>query len=444
MSYSDLLRRSTRGGGSGSGGGDHHAYRPQRPNRPTRYGRWIALFLAALLTGGVVYVVTSVGVAVEEIYKPISQEVAPEVRAAPVQAGERINILLMALDDEELRSDVMMLASVDMEQKRVGVIQIPRDTRALLAGKEKIEKINHAYAYGVGDEEFPANLRALKTVENLLDVRIHYTVVVSMDAFRAAIDEIGGVTVDIPIKMEYDDPYQDLHIHFEPGTQKLNGQQALEFVRWRHNNDGTGYPDEDLGRIRAQQAFVRTVMEQVMRPGNLVSLPSTITTVARYVESTIEPTRLGALALMAPTLDRAAIEMATLPGVDGFLLDPETEQRLSYYLHDPDETRKLVDRLIHGIDPAEAATVTVEVAAAPGDERANMVVARLISQGFKASVVAPPDGPLPEKTRIQPRTAAQTQSLLVARSLIAQGFAVEMVEEPDPTAQAVRVILAAE
>ncbi len=428
MSYSDLLGRK---GNS-----------PPAPRRPRRTWRLVALVLAALITAGVVYVVSSVGVAVEEIYTPISQEVAPEVRAAPVQAGERINILLMALDDEELRSDVMMLASIDMEQKRVGVIQIPRDTRALLAGKNKIEKINHAYAYGVGDKEFPANLRALKTVENLLDVRIHYTVVVSMDAFRAAIDEIGGVTVDIPIKMEYDDPYQDLHIHFEPGRQDLNGQQALEYVRWRHNNDGTGYPDQDLGRIRAQQAFIRTVMEQVMRPGNLVTLPSTITRVARYVESTMEPARMGALALMAPSLDRSSIEFATLPGVDGFLLDPETEKQVSYYLHDPDATRQLVDRLIHGIDPAEAANVKIEVAAAPGDERASVVVARLVSQGFQATMVAPPAGSLPSKTRIQPRTKEKTQSLLVARALMAQGFEVEMVEEPDPNAQAVRVILA--
>ncbi|MFZ5827091.1 MAG: LCP family protein [Bacillota bacterium] len=446
--YSSLLGRSARGsvgsgldGLDGSGGGRHTA----RPRRGMGPWRMAVLAVAAIITGSVIYVVSSVGMAVGESYTPIPRDVAPEVRAAPVREGERINILFMALDDEEVRSDVMMLASVDMEQKRVGVISIPRDTRALLAGKGTIERINHAYAYGLGDKEFPANLRALKTVEDLLDVRIHYTVVLSMGAFTRAIDEIGGVVVDIPFKMEYDDPYQNLHIYFEPGRQKLNGQQALEFVRWRHNNDGTGYPDEDLGRIRAQQQFIRTVIDQVMKPGNLATLPSLITKLARYVESTVEPARLGSMALLAASLDKAAIEMATLPGMPAYVLDPVEEKQVSYYIHDPTQTRQMMDRLVHGIDPAEAAKVTVEVAAAPGDERAAAVVARLAEQGFVASLSAPPDGKLPGKTRVVPTTREKTRSLLVARSLIAQGFEVEMVEEPDPNANGVvRVILGAD
>lgn len=402
------------------------------------------LAVATLITGGVIYVVSSVGMAVGESYTPVPQEVAPEVRAAPVREGERVNILLMALDDESVRSDVMMLASVDMEQKRVGVISLPRDTRALLAGKGTIEKINHAYAYGLNDKEFPANLRALKTVEDLLDVRIHYTVVVDMDAFRRAIDEIGGVWVDIPFKMEYDDPIQDLHIQFEPGRQNLNGQKALEFVRWRHNNDGTGYPDEDLGRIRAQQQFIRTVMDQVMKPGNLAALPNLIAKLARYVESTVEPARLGSLALMAASMGKSAVEITTLPGMPADVLDPVSEKHVNYFVHDPVETRKLVDRLVHGIDPIEAAKVTVEVVASPGDDRAAAVVGRLREQGFFASLGASPEGKPPVKTRIVPTTREKDRSLLVARSLIAQGFEVEMVEEPASTPNGVvRVLLGA-
>lgn len=446
-SYSSLLGRSSRGTGGtgldglggGSGGGRHEG-----PKRFFSGWRLVVLLLAALLTGGVVYVVSSVSLAVGESYTPVSQEVAPEVRAAPVRAGERINILLMALDDEGIRSDVMMLASVDMEQKRVGVISIPRDTRAFLAGKGTIEKIAHAYAYGVGDEAFPANLRSLKTVEDLLDVRIHYTVVVDMDAFRSVIDDIGGVWVDVPFKMEYDDPIQNLHIHFEPGRQKLNGQKALEFVRWRHNNDLKGYPDEDLGRIRAQQQFIRTVMDQMMKPGTLATLPTTLTRMARYVESTIEPARLGSLALMAASLGKDDIEMVTLPGQPGWLYDQVEDKQLSFFVHDPAETQKLVGRIVHGIDPQAAADISVEVAAAPGDDRASAVVARLSQQGFRASLIAPPVGTLPAMTRIVPTSAEKSRSLLVARSLIAQGFEVEMVEEPDPSANGiVRVILGA-
>jgi len=399
--------------------------------------------VAALITAGVVYVLSSLGMAVSRSYTPVAPEVAPEVRAALVQPGERVNILFMALDDQEVRTDVIILASLDLEQKKAAAIQIPRDTRSFLAGEGTIEKINHAYAYGVrdGDETFPPNLRTLKTVEGLLGVRIHYTVVVDMDAFTRAIDEIGGVEVDIPFVMDYDDPYQNLHIHFNPGRQILNGQQALEFVRWRHNNDGTGYPDQDLGRIRAQQQFIRTVLAQVTRPGNLVRLPSLVQVMAGYVESTIEPARLASLAAMAASIDVSGIEMVTLPGIDAMLYDPKTDLRVSYFVHDPVETRQLVDRLVHGVDPKQAAQVQVEVAATPGDRRASAVVNRLAEQGFQASLVLPPEE-LPSVVRVVPDGQGRERSLLVARSLMAQGYPVEMVTEEDPeTAGAVRVIL---
>lgn len=427
--YSSLMSR--RGG----------LHRPPRP--PVRWGLVAILVIAALVAAGVLYVLSSLGIAVSKSYTPVAQEVAPEVRAAPVQPGERVNILFMALDDQEVRTDVMILGSIDLEQKKAAAIQIPRDTRAFLAGEGTIEKINHAFAYGVrdGDEAFPPNLRSLKTVEALLGVRIHYTVVVDMDAFTRAIDEIGGVEVDIPFVMDYDDPYQDLHIHFNPGRQILNGQQALEFVRWRHNNDGTGYPDQDLGRIRAQQQFIRTVLEQVTRPGNLVKLPGLIQVLAGYVESTIEPARLASLAAMATSIDVNNIEMVTLPGIDAMLLDPKTGLRSSYFVHDPAATRQLVDRLVHGIDPDQAAQVQVEVAAAPGDPRAAAVVNRMVEQGFRAKLVLPPEE-LPSVVRVVPNGQGKEQSLLVARSLMAQGYPVELVTEKAPeTAGAVRVIL---
>nr|WP_245302923.1 LCP family protein [Symbiobacterium terraclitae] len=330
----------------------------------------------------------------------------------------------MALDQDALRTDVLLLVSFDLEQKRVAAIQIPRDTRAYLAGKGTIEKVNHAYVYGIvdeygnidPDEVFPSNLRTLKTVEGLLGVRIHHTVVVDMAAFVRAIDAIGGVEVDIPFKMEYDDPYQDLHIHFEPGPQVLNGQKALEYVRWRHNNDGTGYPDEDLGRIRAQQAFMRTVIAKVTSPGSLVRLPALLQELAGYVESTIEPSRLPALIALVAGLDPGSVEITTLPGTSASLYEVGLDQYLNYYLHDPVATRQLVDRLVHGIDPELAAEVRVEVAAAAGDPRAEAIIGRMAEQGFQVGRTDPP-AELPAAVRVEPSGDA-AGSLMVARSLL--------------------------
>lgn len=413
------------------------------------WGKRVALGAALLLVAGLAYVATSLGVAVNRSYAPVDPDVAPEVRAAPVQPGECINVLVMALDQDALRTDVLLLVSFDLEQKRVAAIQIPRDTRAYLAGKGTIEKVNHAYVYGIvdeygnidPDEVFPSNLRTLKTVEGLLGVRIHHTVVVDMAAFVRAIDAIGGVEVDIPFKMEYDDPYQDLHIHFEPGPQVLNGQKALEYVRWRHNNDGTGYPDEDLGRIRAQQAFMRTVIAKVTSPGSLVRLPALLQELAGYVESTIEPSRLPALIALVAGLDPGSVEITTLPGTSASLYEVGLDQYLNYYLHDPVATRQLVDRLVHGIDPELAAEVRVEVAAAAGDPRAEAIIGRMAEQGFQVGRTDPP-AELPAAVRVEPSGDA-AGSLMVARSLLAQGYPAEMVTAGAAKGDAVRVILPA-
>lgn len=406
---------------------------PRNNHRIKARRRWrIALLaVAALVTAALVYALSMVGVAVEEIADPVvPEEVRPEARPVPVQAGQRVNILVMGLDDDRLRSDTMMLVSVDQEQNKVGMLQIPRDTRALLAGKGTYEKINAAYASGVGDKKFPSNLRALKTVEDLLDVSIHYTVVIDLDGFRKAIEAVGGVWVDIPFKMDYDDPTQDLHIHFEPGRQKLNGKQALEFVRWRGNNDGTGYPDGDLGRIRTQQKFLGALMDELLKPANLVLLPNQLVTVSRHISTTMESSRILGLAKLAAGMRRQDIEMATLPGTDAYLLDPHENRRLSYYLADPTATRTLVDRMVRGIDPQEAAKVAVEVAAAPGQEaKAERLSQRLREQGFIVHRGAPPsyEG---EKTRITVQEEGDKGGQLIARSLISMGYPVEMVSLP--------------
>lgn len=415
----------------------------RRPPRPWwQTWRLLLLVVAGLITAAVVYTFTMVGVAVQEVTEEVAQEVAPEVRPVPVQSRQRINVLAMGLDDDRLRSDTMLLISLDPETKKVGVLQIPRDTRALLAGKGTFEKINGAYASGVGDKQFPPNLRALKTVEDLLDVTVHYTAVVDLDGFRRIIDGIGGVTVNIPVKMDYDDPTQDLHIHFEPGRQKLNGKQALEFVRWRGNNDGTGYPDGDLGRIRTQQQFLGLVVDEMLKPANLFSLPNQMVTLSKHVRTTVESPRLLDLAKVAATVSRKDIEFATLPGTDAYLFDPHENRRLSYYLPDPVATQKLVDRLIRGIDPQAAAQVRVEVTGVPvSDPQATDLRRRLEAQGF-AVTAGTSAGTRPKETRVIDLQGDEAKAQLVGRSLASLGYLVEIVSQPNPGAAVdVRVIL---
>jgi polyisoprenyl-teichoic acid--peptidoglycan teichoic acid transferase len=413
-----------------------------RRDRVADGSRWRYLLRALLLigvgvlVGGISYVITSVSVVLSEIYEPLPAEPAQTVRATPVTEGERVNVLVLGLDDDKIRSDTMILVSIDVENRKVGVVQLPRDTRARLAGKGTLEKLNAAYAYGVRDREFPAPLRAMKTVEDLLGVHVHYHVSIDMEGFKRIIDSVGGVWVDIPFPMEYDDPYQNLSIRFSPGRQKLNGEQALKYVRWRKNNDGTGYPDGDLGRIRAQQEFMKTVLEELFRPTNLPFLMNQAVTVSRYVESTLEPARVVNLARFAMSLKKEDVEFTTLPGVDVWLPDTAEGQRLSYFLPDPEKTQELLDRLVRGIDRSYNATVRVQVLAGDNRLRAEELSRALAEMGYD---VRPPDKPGSDiaspAIRVVSHGTDQRKAQVVGRSLVALGRRVELVNLPDAEAR---------
>ena len=168
------------------------------------------------------------------------------------------NILLYGVDNDAGGSDTNMLMRFDAENKTVDIVSLPRDT--LMSNGHKL---NSSYNNG-GTEKLRSN------IEDMLGVPVDFYVSVDLKGFIALIDQIGGVEFDVPCDMDYDDPYQDLHIHFKAGLQKLNGQQAMEVVRFRHNNDNTGYGgQQDLGRIGTQQAFLKTVAQKLMKLENV-------------------------------------------------------------------------------------------------------------------------------------------------------------------------------
>jgi hypothetical protein len=94
-------------------------------------------------------------------------------------------------------------------------------------------------------------------------------IMVGLNGFVQLVDTIGGVDFYVPYYMNYDDPTQDLHIHFNEGMQHLDGYNAVKVVRWRQNNDGTNYGD--LVRIQTQQAFLTTVAKKCLSLSNLAS-----------------------------------------------------------------------------------------------------------------------------------------------------------------------------
>ena len=192
-----------------------------------------------------------------------------------------------------------------MPNKRIDLVSLPRDT--LLHNEYRNNKLNFAYAKG-GTELL------MSQIENLLGIPVDFYVTVNLKGFIALVDQIDGVDFDIPINMDYDDPYQDLHIHFTKGPRHLNGQEAMEVVRFRHNNDGTGYGTEDIGRIGTQQAFLKAVAKQLLQIGNVKNIPALADIFYTYVKTDLTTGNLVWLGNEALNIGTENIHFATLPG----------------------------------------------------------------------------------------------------------------------------------
>lgn len=186
-----------------------------------------------------------------------------------------VNILLLGVDEGGLRSDTIMLVSLNGRTGKVNILSVPRDTRVLI-GKH-YQKVNAAIGIGAqevakGNLKEPEELSVQK-VKLLTGLPIHYFMSVNFDGFKDIIDALDGVDFEIPFDMKYDDPAQNLHIDLKQGFQHLDGQAAHDFVRFRKGNPGyKGYATGDLGRIQAQQEFIKALVEQKLKPQYLLKV----------------------------------------------------------------------------------------------------------------------------------------------------------------------------
>ena len=235
----------------------------------------------------------------------LSGEEAEALRSHYERKPSFYTILVSGVDDGNGGSDTNILVAVDAENDHIYGVSIPRDTKASINGKNR--KIN--FAYNSGGMELMA-----QTVSHQLGIPVDYTVLVDLRAFQALVDAIGGVDFYIPVNMDYDDPYQNLSIHFSKGMRHLNGAEALKVVRFRHNNDGSGYGSEDIGRMQTQQDFLKAVAKQTLTVSNLTKLDSFCKIFQQYVETDLTVGNLVWLGGEAIGMGAENIEFSTLPG----------------------------------------------------------------------------------------------------------------------------------
>lgn len=193
-------------------------------------------------------------------------------------------ILVVGKDTSSASTDTMMMVSYDVTNQRATVMSIPRDTLVSTFGTERYTRINSIYsAYGRGEAGMDALAQA---VAELVGFVPDYRVFVDWGLVGQMVDAIGGVEYDVPFHMEYDDPYQDLHIYIEKGIQTLNGDQAMQLVRWRKNNAGVsgGGDGSDLTRLKVQQGFLKAMLKQTLQIKNVTKIDALATLFSEHVE----------------------------------------------------------------------------------------------------------------------------------------------------------------
>lgn len=229
----------------------------------------------------------------------------PEPTPEPLLRREdTYTLLIVGRDRVGLNTDTIMVARLDCTAGTLDVVSIPRDT--LVNVPWPVKKINSIYGT-LGSEGL------VEGVENLLGFDVDNYVIVNTFVFRDVIDCIGGVYFDVPIYMDYDDPLQDLHIHMYPGYQLLNGDKAEQVVRFRQNNNGTGYPTGDLGRIETQHAFFSELARQILSLGNISSLPQIIDLVLQNTDTDLTSGNMAFYAQELLKLDGENVRFYTMP-----------------------------------------------------------------------------------------------------------------------------------
>ncbi|MBR5228300.1 MAG: LCP family protein, partial [Firmicutes bacterium] len=240
--------------------------------------------------------------------------------------AERLNMMVVGVNQK--MTDVIMVVSWDMKNDKVDVISVPRDTyyeRSGYSGAGQ-KKINSIY----GSEGIVGTANAVSDV--LFGMPINYYAVVDYEAVETIVDDIGGVPMDVQKTMEYKDPYDDppLEIYIPAGYQVLDGKHAVQFLRYRK-----GYADGDIGRIAAQQEFIKSAFKQCISHGIVKS----VKTICNNVESDLTLGAASKYALSAMGLKDDSITTYTLPGLGQYI------GVTSYFVQDTSGTEAMLTQI---------------------------------------------------------------------------------------------------
>lgn len=296
----------------------------------------------------------------------------------------RLNLLCMGLDrnwtrrnmpyTKGARTDTMMVVSLDLEDRTVHVLSIPRDMHVHMPDTRFESKINDAHTRG----GVPYTVR---TVEEFLEIDIDHFVVIKQEAIQGAIDKVGGLDLKVEKQMDYDDNWGHLHIHLKPGLQHLTGEQVVGYMRFRADAEG------DFGRIRRQQQVVQILSERMKDPMIIFRMGELFDVLNEYVQTDLKRDQILALGRMFHHVQQQDLLTASVPG------EAVNRPNNAYLEPDREKTALLVDWLVRGHEDAANRLISVRVINESGTRRlGDRTAAWLRAVGFRAWTSPPVRG----------------------------------------------------
>jgi LCP family protein required for cell wall assembly len=228
---------------------------------------------------------------------------ASQIDELYVNEKDVYSFLILGTDNAAGLCDMMLLVSLNVSNNSANAVWIPRDTYVEF-GSRHTRKINGVLNYFGGD--------ALKTVdffEKNLDIEIDYYAVIDLDVLVTVVDLLGGIEIDVPFDMVYEDVYQNLKINLSKGTHILSGKEAEQFVRYR-----SGYIEGDIGRIDAQKIFIAALADDILSGIPLSKMINLCVTVLPQIKTNVGVSDCLFFLDNLRNLNKSEIYLSTIPG----------------------------------------------------------------------------------------------------------------------------------
>jgi LCP family protein required for cell wall assembly len=280
---------------------------------------WIAVGICLVLLAGAASftsfytysIYSEAEVAIEKIGTPVVVPVEESAKVKP------ITLLMLGIDHRpqtgSLNSDVIMIVTLNPENKAATLVSIPRDLQLEPEGLEA-RKANYYYPYFMNKDKESALTHVKEVFSSFLSVPIDYAVTVDFDGFRNVVDLMGGLTLDVDMDMRYVDTEDGTNINLKQGIAKLNGKEVLDFVRYRKSNRNTN-ESSDLQRNLRQQQVLNELLSSLISVDGVTKLGSIIETIGNHMRTDVPKSQLRDLLTTYFNISPANVNYIPVEGV---------------------------------------------------------------------------------------------------------------------------------